>query len=253
MITVAKRCTEFGEIKILRSRSNGSYSYCHGNAYQSEADGNGVSLAPYIHAIYGLLSQTPGREVLMIGCGGGTLGTMLAKTGWVVTIVDIDPESISLAQQYFSLPEEVICYGMDGFTFLEHSPQRFDAIVVDAFMGEMTPDHLCSVEFFQLVRQRLSAGGCIFFNALAEHDLDFRADQIADRLTDASFQVRILDTMGRISRNAIVMGGNVTELRSPSIHIVPEVEAEEVVTELKRMQFRRIRRRFNATADVETS
>jgi len=29
--------------------------------------------------MFGLLAQIPVHEMLMIGCGGGTLGTMLAK------------------------------------------------------------------------------------------------------------------------------------------------------------------------------
>jgi 2-polyprenyl-3-methyl-5-hydroxy-6-metoxy-1,4-benzoquinol methylase len=49
-------------------------------------------LAAYVHALFGLLVQIPVHETLMIGCGGGTLGTMLAKMGRSVTVVDINPQ-----------------------------------------------------------------------------------------------------------------------------------------------------------------
>ena len=81
MITLAKTCTAFGEIAILQSRLKGSRIYCQEDWFQSEADRNGVSLAGYVHAIFGLIAQTIAREVLMIGCGGGTLGTMLSRAG----------------------------------------------------------------------------------------------------------------------------------------------------------------------------
>jgi spermidine synthase len=110
MITLAKKNTAFGEITILKSRVKGSHIYCQGDWFQSEADSSGVSLVPYVHAIFGLLAQTHGQDILMIGCGGGTLGTMLAKAGRLVTIVDIDPQSIALARQYFSLPLDIACH-----------------------------------------------------------------------------------------------------------------------------------------------
>ena len=51
-----------------------------------------MSLAAYVHAIYALLAQSQAQQILMIGCGGGTLGTMLAAAARQVTIVDINPE-----------------------------------------------------------------------------------------------------------------------------------------------------------------
>jgi len=79
MITLTKASTAFGEITIVQSRTNGSHIYWQGGWLQGEADCNGVSLAAYVHAMFGLLAQIPVHEMLTIGCGGGTLGTMLAK------------------------------------------------------------------------------------------------------------------------------------------------------------------------------
>ena len=53
---------------------------CSGWA-QSEASRNGVSLAAYLHAIFGLVTQASARATLMIGLGVGTLGTMLIYAG----------------------------------------------------------------------------------------------------------------------------------------------------------------------------
>ena len=197
------------EITILQRRATGSYIYCQQNWFQSEADRNGVSLSTYVHAIFGLLVQTPAREVLMIGCGGGTLATMLVTAGRLVTVVDINPESIALAQQYFCLPTHVDCYVEDGATFVERQKKLFDAIVVDAFTLGKVPHHLCSKDFFELVRQRLAPAGCVFLNVLLQHGSDLRGDVIAGRVADAGLRVRVLESPEPVERNAIVMGGAV--------------------------------------------
>ena len=79
MITIAKHKDELGEIKVLKHRAKGSLFYVQAGCYQTETDRYGISLSSYIHAIFGLLAQAKVRDVLMIGCAGGSLGTMLAK------------------------------------------------------------------------------------------------------------------------------------------------------------------------------
>lgn len=238
MITIAKKCTNFGDVRILESRNTGSRIYCQEGHYQSESDRNGVSLAAYVHAIYGLLAQTQAREVLMIGCGGGNLGTMLAKAGDLVTVVDINPDSITFARRYFSLPMEIACDVEDGLAFLKRNRTSYDAIVVDAFVGNTIPEHLRSAEFFQLARRRLVASGSIFFNVFVGHDFDASANVIADSMAEAFFRVRVLDAQGKIDRNAIVMGGDVADLTPPSLLVTPEASRDALSAELGCLRFR---------------
>lgn len=242
MITLARRETESGDVRVLMCRSTGSVFYYHGYSCQSEADHNGISMAPYIHAIYDILVQLQARDILMIGCGGGTLATMLARSGRAVVVVDNDPYAITIARRYFALPFEVTCHVTDGRTFMEQNKRKFDAIVVDAFTGDLTPDHLCSSKFFRLARRRLNAGGSVLVNAPVEHDLDLHSDCIAHRLGTSGFQTLILDTPGRVCRNAVVIGGKFDQLKAPSISFIPAVEAKELVQEVQRMRYREARR-----------
>jgi spermidine synthase len=248
MITLTKTFSEFGEITVVQSRTKGSRSYWLGDCRQSEADRNGVSLATYVHAIFGLLTQTSAHEVLMIGCGGGTLGTMLANADRSVTIVDISPQSIPLARQYFCLPKQVSCHVEDGASFLRRSQVVFDAIIIDAFIDERVPRHLCSVDFFQLTRDRLACRGCVFMNVFLQHGPDLSADVIAGHMAKAHFPVRVLVSPGRVERNAIVMGGAVANLRVPTLRVRTEVLAEEIANELQGMRFRSGRRSWNSGA-----
>src|SRR4051812_19497547 len=122
-----------GRIELVRRRS-GALTYRQRGGNQTTVDANGLSLDTYIHVLYGLLIQTPARRILMIGCGGGTLATMLARAGRRVTIVDIDPVAFKLARKHFGLPRSVDCRIADGLAFLQRTRARFDAIVLDAFI-----------------------------------------------------------------------------------------------------------------------
>jgi spermidine synthase len=241
MITVAERKSRFGAITILK-RPTGSLLYVQGDSFQSEADENGISLVGYIHAIFGLIRQAGAKRVLMIGCGGGTLATMLARIGCTLTVVDIDPHAFLLARRYFRFPESITCRVADGCQYLLSEQGTFDAVVLDAFRGGFMPDHLTSSAFFALVRPRLTPSGSIFVNVHVENDLDDAPDQVAAAMTGAWPSVRILDRAGHPHRNAIVMAGGVSDLGKPALHMRPAVESGEIIAELDAMEFRPIRR-----------
>src|ERR1700751_5845857 len=111
-------------IVIEQNNVSGEVSYWQGVDHQSHADRNGISLAAYIHAIYGFLRQAGARNVLMIGGAGGTVATMLRKSGVAVTMVDINPAAFRLARDYFHLPDDVACHVADGMQFLKRHRDR---------------------------------------------------------------------------------------------------------------------------------
>jgi spermidine synthase len=242
MITVAERKSRFGAITILKRKATGSLLYVQGDSFQSEADENGISLVGYIHAIFGLVRQAQAKRVLMIGCGGGTLATMLARIGCALTVVDIDPHAFLLARRYFRFPESITCRVADGCQHLLSEKGAFDAVVLDAFRGGFMPDHLTSASFFALVRPRLTPSGSMFVNVHVENDTDDAPDQLAAAMASAWPEVRILDREGQPYRNAIVMAGAVSALDKPTLYIRPAIEPDEIVAELDAMQFRPIRR-----------
>ncbi len=182
--------------------------------------------------------QTGARKILMIGCAGGTLATMLAQVGREVTIIDINPASFVLAKQYFGLPDSVECRTADGKSFLYSDTKTYDVVVLDAFHGDHIPEHLKSLSFYYLVSDRLSQHGAVFANVHVRHDLDYHADRIADCLSKVFYDVRLLDSEGYQSRNAIVMAGSVSRLRAPNLIAPPTADREIIESELATMQFR---------------
>src|SRR5262249_11204291 len=152
--------------------ATGSLIYWQGDCYQSEACPDGVSLTSYVHALFGLLRQVNAREILMIGCGGGTLATMLHRAGAKVTVVDIDPNAFEIAWQYFGMPDAVTCVVDDGYEFLLGVETTFDAIVFDAYDGGKLPRQFLRPSFARLARARLRTPHGIFLaNVYVEDDL----------------------------------------------------------------------------------
>src|SRR2546421_6272475 len=113
----SKHASKFGVIKLHFRKRPRTLTYEQRGGWQSTADVNGISLHAHIHALYGLVLQHAGKSILMIGCGGGTLGTMLARAGKRVSICDIDPDSLKYPKRYFRLPRNLARPVGDGLDF----------------------------------------------------------------------------------------------------------------------------------------
>ncbi|HEX2115590.1 MAG TPA: fused MFS/spermidine synthase [Alphaproteobacteria bacterium] len=238
MPVLARRANPFGEIRVVSNRRTGAISYVQGSWYQSRADRFGVSLMGYIHALFGLLVGLDARRIVLIGGAGGTLGSMLARIGRRVTIVDIDPHAFTVARNYFGLDPGVDCRVADGRRFLAGTRARFDAIVLDAYWRGTAPAHLCTLEFFALARRRLPRNGAILFNAIAASDSDPHPDRIAESMMAAGLPARILDTLGETHRNAIIVGTKARLPRRPRLLMRPAAIAGDIAEELDAMVFR---------------
>lgn len=232
--------SRFGLIRLCYQKRKGTLTYEQKGGHQSSADRNGISLDAHIHALYGLALQNPGKRILLIGCAGGTLATMLAKAGRRVSVVDIDPVSFRVAKCHFGLPDRVNCHVSDGLKFLQRTRQRYDALIVDAFVGENIPSHMTGPAFFKAALRCLRKHGAVLVNVCIDGKSDLTADRIAAQFKERDFTTRILDSPGS-ERNTIVLAGDVRHLRRPRLLIQPDADARQTKRELKAMRFRRQR------------
>jgi len=110
-----------------------------------------VELIPYFR---------PGtRKALLIGVGAGLHERALTLYGIEVHGVEIDPAVIRLAARYFDLASEVMV--ADGRAFLVRDRQRYDAVIIDAFLGGSPPEHLYTKEAFELIDEHLNPEGVL--------------------------------------------------------------------------------------------
>lgn len=104
-------------------------------------------------AIIGLAAGTAARQATAI------YGP-IPIDGW-----EIDPKIIEVGRTYFGMTlPNLNAYAADGRWGLEHSPYRYDIIVVDAYRPPYIPPHLTTREFFEICAARLTEDGVLAIN-----------------------------------------------------------------------------------------
>ena len=226
-------------LAIEQNNATGQITFWQREANQSEADSNGVSLSYYIHALYGLLRQAGSRNVLMIGCGGGTLATMLHRAKIRCTIVDIDPRAFEISRSYFQMPEEIECHVADGVAFLRRTDARYDAIVLDAYTDGAIPRQFALPSFFALVKSKLRPRSGVFLANMWLTEKDSPLLRTVTRLVTGAWQhnVRVLDEPDCNDRNAIIAAGDVIALMRARLLMKPRQDGDKIATVLKALQF----------------
>lgn len=232
--------SRFGLIRLRYLKRKRTLTYEQRGGDQSSSDRHGTSLDAHIHALYGLALQNLGKRILIIGCAGGTLATMLARAGRRVSVVDIDPVSFRVAKRHFQLPASVKCHVADGLDFLRKTRRRYDTLIIDVFVGEKIPGHMIGSTFFGAALRCLRKDGVVLVNVCIDGKSDLTADRIAAEFKKRHRATRILDERGR-DRNTIVLSGNVRRMRRPRLLVIPDADARRTKRELYGMRFRRQR------------
>lgn len=228
MIVLEDINTNFGHITITKSKKNGTCTYYQDECFHSEATADGISTCAYVHVMYSIIRQSESRHVLMIGCAGWTLATMLHRLGCEVTVVDINPLSFALARKYFKMPDEIDCILEDGYSHLCGSRTCYDVIVMDAFSSDGTiPEKFTTEDFFVAVKKLLMPLGIVVMNVMVAHDMDLRADRIALNMEAAKVHASLFDWPGRANRNTIVAGGPLGKTQVSS-HRKPQFVKDDV-------------------------
>jgi SAM-dependent methyltransferase len=227
---------------IVQDNRTGKVSYWQKEYHQSAADGRGISTADYIHAMFFFLRQVKAKDVLMIGCGGGTLATMLHRSGVKVTVVDLHKLSFDIARDYFHLPREIPCHVADGIAYLKKHRARHDALVLDAFGEGGMPAKFMGAEFFKLAKSRLKPRNALFLmNVIVADDDDPAPDNLVRTLRRLWPRVRLLDTDGWVDRNAVIAAGAVTKLTKPRVLMAPKPGAAKMRRQLAILDWRATR------------
>jgi len=108
------------------------------------------------------------NSILEIGFGGGRTSWYLHKflPDASVTSAELDPAVMELAQKYFGIKAEpnFNVVQQDGRIFLSSSPRLYDLILIDAYRGPFVPFQLLTKQFYEIVKQHLTADGVVAQN-----------------------------------------------------------------------------------------
>jgi len=114
------------------------------------------------------------KSILMLGLGGASTQKAVAHYHPEASMetAEIDPLVAEVAKKYFSytLGEKQKLDVIDGRQFLTHTPNHYDAILMDAYTqgryGASIPYELVTKEFFQLAKQHLAPDGVLAYNVI---------------------------------------------------------------------------------------
>lgn len=240
MRTLGRFDGRHGEILVLEEIATGHRRYYEGTAFQSEVAPGGESRFVYVHIMARLLRKK--RRVLLLGCGGGSLATMLRREGVDVTVVDHDPMSFEVARRWFWMPPSVDCVLADFREFLAGDERTWDGVGVD--VGDATFDFLAGLDeaTCRRLREILAPDGVVVVNTMVEHDLDATPDVVVARLGGDARSARIWEQSGESERNAVLAvtaaGG-----RPPALAFAEDTLPEDLRDELPSWTVRPPRRR----------
>jgi spermidine synthase len=123
------------------------------------------------YAPAGLLLAPDLERVLVLGMGGGAVGSYLRsrEPSIAVDYVDVDPAIPAIARRFLFFEEgpRVTAHVGDARRFLAATQETWDYIYCDTYIGLSVPFHLTTRQFFDLVSQRLSPGGILGVNLAA--------------------------------------------------------------------------------------
>jgi spermidine synthase len=118
----------------------------------------------------GLAYNPNAKRILVIGLGGASA----PKRVWrdfgdaQVTVVELDPAVVETAYRWFALPRDprIDIEVDDGRRYLQRHDDRYDVIMLDAFYADGVPFHMTTLEFAELLHDRLTPGGVVAVNLI---------------------------------------------------------------------------------------
>jgi spermidine synthase len=189
--------SNFGQLQVIDTDDGARRYYLNDGLDQNDYDPRvKKAVSSFTYMLHGLARgyTTNIEDVLCIGLGMGMVPMKFAQEGARVDVVEINPAVVLVAERFFNLePARFNLAIDDGRRFVNRSVQRYDAIILDAFLGDSSPSHLMSREAFAAMRRILKPGGVLVINTFGEtaQGKDFFAASLDKTLKAVFHSVRI--------------------------------------------------------------
>lgn len=157
--------SNFGLLQVIQAREGGRRyllnDYLMQGAYDQETQQSTLMFSYMLHDLATAYTASV-SNVLVIGLGVGLVPMQFVREGAKVDAVEINPAMVPLARQYFDFqPDQMNLTLGDGRQFVNATTNRYDAILVDAFLGDSAPAHLMTREAFAAMRRLLRPDGVL--------------------------------------------------------------------------------------------
>lgn len=161
--------SNFGRLQVFDDRDTGYRYYLNDFLPQDGTDPRTKqSIFAFTYMLHALARgyHTNIQDVLAIGLGVGIAPMQFAREGARVEAVEINPAIVPVAEKFFDLePGRLELTIGDGRHFANRCDKQYDAILLDAFLGDSVPSHLMSRESFARLRALLRPGGVLVINS----------------------------------------------------------------------------------------
>jgi spermidine synthase len=164
--------SHFGQLQVVDTSSGTCRFYLNDNLIQNTFDPESKrSESSFTYLLAGLARAytTNIADVLCIGLGVGIVPMDFAQQGARVDVVEINPAIVPVAVRYFGLQTNKLHITLDDARhYLNRCKQRYDVVVLDAFLGDSSPSHLMTREAFTSIRKVLRPGGTLVINSFGD-------------------------------------------------------------------------------------
>jgi spermidine synthase len=164
--------SSFGQMQVVDFKDGSRRFYLNDYLVQNTFDpATRQSVSMFTYMLHGLARtyRTNIHQVLCLGLGVGIVPMNFAREGAQVDVVEINSGVIPLAEKYFGLePAKLNITIGDARYFLNRTIKKYDAIILDTFLGDSSPSHLMTREAFASIRNALAANGVLVINSFGD-------------------------------------------------------------------------------------
>lgn len=139
-----------------------------------------ILIHKYTQAMLTVLSWQEPKKTLILGLGAGSMAKYLLRfyPDMHLDGVDLRPEVVKVAQDYFDLPEQnerFNIYFLSAQDFIKnHSDSKYDLILIDLFLTKKGKDITVDIsDCIDQLNQMLTAEGCLCINLIGSEYLGY--------------------------------------------------------------------------------
>ncbi len=186
---------EVGQTRYLRlNDGQGVHSVYHPQEYFYNGPWEQVLVGPFFYPAPVARENITSMAIVGLAAGTTARQASLVFPNIHIDGIEIDPEIVMVGQKYFDMSQPNLnIIIQDGRWSLARSDRRYQVISVDAYRPPYIPWHLTTVEFFQLVRERLTEDGVMVINVGRSPQDRRLIDMLSSTILEVFPSVHVMD------------------------------------------------------------